>query len=97
MNEIFNSTSLSDAIFLSTNILNRIIEMDIICVCVTFIDELATLSDASVTMASNVNPNNVAERTYKIVRRPPDGLAYAISIAEKYRLTRMQLRERLQT
>jgi len=96
MNEIFNSTSLSDAIFLSTNILKRIIEMDSICICVTFIDELATLSDTSVSMASNVNPNNVAERTYKIVRRPPDGLAYAVSIAEKYRLTPMQLRERLQ-
>jgi DNA mismatch repair protein MutS len=97
MNEILNSISLSDAISLSTNILKRIIELDIICICVTFIDELAALSDTSVTMASNVNPNNVAERTYKIVRRPPDGLAYAISIAEKYRLTPTQLRERLQT
>ena len=44
LNEVFNSTSLSDAIFLSTQILTRIIALDAICVCVTFIDELAALS-----------------------------------------------------
>jgi DNA mismatch repair protein MutS len=96
LNEVFNSTSLKDAIFLSTKILTKIIELDTICVCVTFIDELAALSNTTVSMASNVKPDNVAERTFKIVRRPPDGLAYAISVAEKYRLTYAQLRERLQ-
>ena len=96
LNEVFNSTSLKDAIFLSTKILTKIIELDAICVCVTFIDELAALSNTSVSMASNVKPDNVAERTFKIVRRPPDGLAYAISVAEKYRLTYAQLRERLE-
>jgi DNA mismatch repair protein MutS len=96
LNEVFNSTSLKDAIFLSTKILTKIIELDAICVCVTFIDELAALGNTSVSMASNVKANNVAERTFKIVRRPPDGLAYAISIAEKYRLTYAQLRERLE-
>ena len=95
MNEVFNSTSLTDAVFLSTKTLEKIIELDAICVCVTFIDELAKLSDTSVTMASNVNPDNLIERTYKIVRRDPDGLAYAISIAGKYGLTHTQLRERL--
>jgi DNA mismatch repair protein MutS len=95
MNEVFNSTSLKDAIFLSTKMIEKIIALDMICVCVTFIDELATLSDTIVTMASNVNPKDFAERTYKIVRRSPDGLAYAISIAEKYCLTYTQLLERL--
>ena len=97
LNEVFNSTSLKDAIFLSTKILTKIIELDAICVCVTFIDELAALSGTAVSMASNVKPDNLAERTFKIMRRPPDGLAYAISVAEKYRLTYKQLRERLQS
>jgi DNA mismatch repair protein MutS len=97
LNEVFNSTSLSDAIFLSTKILTKIIHLDAICVCVTFIDELAKLSETAVSMASNVKPDNVAERTFKVMRRPPDGLAYAISVAEKYRLTYKQLRERLQS
>jgi DNA mismatch repair protein MutS len=95
LNEVFNSTSLKDAIFLSTKILTRIIELDALCVCVTFIDELAALSKTTVSMGSIVKPDNVAERTFKVVRRPPDGLAYAISVAEKYGLTYAQLRERL--
>ena len=95
LNEAFNSTSLSDAIFLNTEILSRIIALDAICVCVTFIDELANLSATAVSMASTVKPDSPAERTFKVVRRPPDGLAYALSLAEKHRLTYGQLRERL--
>jgi DNA mismatch repair protein MutS len=95
LNEAFNSTSLRDAIFLSTKILRKIIALDALCVCVTFIDELAALSKTAVSMGSMVKPGNVAERTFKVVRRPPDGLAYAISVAEKYGLTYAQLRERL--
>jgi DNA mismatch repair protein MutS len=95
LNEAFNSTSLEDAIFLSTEVLRSIIALDAICVCVTFIDESASLSRATVSMASNVKPDNLAQRTFKITRRPPDGLAYAISVAEKYRLTYQQLAERL--
>jgi DNA mismatch repair protein MutS len=95
LNEVFNSTSLSDAIFLSTQILTRIIALDALCLCVTFIDELAALSDTTVSMASNVKPGDLARRTFKVTRRPPDGLAYAISVAEKYGLTYGQLRERL--
>jgi DNA mismatch repair protein MutS len=94
LNEAFSSTSLNDAIFLSANILTKVIELDALCVCVTFIDELARLSDTAVSMASNVKPDNVAQRTYKVVRRPPDGLAYALSIAEKYGLTYRQLQKR---
>lgn len=94
LNEIFASTTYQDAIFLSQEIREKIIRLNLLCVWVTFIVEL-TSCEKVVSMVSTIIPEDPVQRTYKLVRKSADGLAYAKSIAEKYHLTYESVKERI--
>jgi DNA mismatch repair protein MutS len=95
MNEVFASTALADARLLGEKVLRKVIELDLLCVYVTFIDELASCGPSVVSMAAAIEPDDPARRTYKVVRKPADGLAYALAIAAKNQVTYEQLKKRL--
>lgn len=95
LNETFLSTTMRDALFLSKEMMQRIIECGALCVSVTYLDAVASISNVIVSMVSTVDPQDPTIRTFKLVRKAADGRAYAMVIAEKYRLTYEKVRERL--
>lgn len=95
MNESFSSATLHDALLLSREIMQRVVSKDLICIFVTFLDELASFGPTTVSMTSVVDPQDLVRRTFKVVRRPADGLAYAMALAAKYGLTYDALSQRL--
>jgi DNA mismatch repair protein MutS len=95
LNEMFSSAALADARDLGTAVLTELIGCGCLGVCVTFIDELSRLGEATVSMVAQVSPDDPAKRTFCVLPQPADGRAYAWAIAKKYGLSYDQLRERL--
>lgn len=95
VNEIFASTTLSDALSLGGHMMDGFAALGVPAVLVTFLDELAAHGPETVSMMSTVREDDPTKRTFKIIRKPPDGLAYAVHIAGKHGLTYEQLCGRL--
>lgn len=86
LNEFLNSTTLEDALDLGTRVMDHLIDLDVLAVYVTFVDELASRGPSVVSLMSQVEPDNPAVRTFKVVRQPANGMAgTAAAIARKYR------------
>ena len=97
MNEIFTSTTIQDALFLSRSIVEKALERDALVVLVTFLNELATMNRHTVSMVAAVDAHNPLVRTFKVVRGPADGLAYALTLAALHRLSYQDITERVRT
>ncbi len=95
LNESFGSTSLEDALAIGRDVLGTVATHGPLCVFVTFLDELAAVGPGVVSMTSTVDPVDPAVRTFRVVRRPADGLAYADALARKHHLTEADIRARL--
>jgi hypothetical protein len=61
---------------------------------VTHIQELATEQEGIVSMTAQVDADECT-RTYRLVRAEAKGLAYAQTIAGKYRLSREEILKRI--
>jgi DNA mismatch repair protein MutS len=95
MNESLSSTTVADALLIGTEILRRIIALRCVAVCVTFLDELAGLDQACVSMVGEVAFDKGFTRTFTFTRRRADGLAYAAALADRHGLNPDVLRRRI--
>lgn len=95
LNEVFSSTSLEDAVYLGAEIINRLRGRGARCVCVTFLDELTRLPGGTVSLVAGVDTTDPTRRTFQVLPRPADGLAYAKALADKHALSRKALTRRL--
>jgi DNA mismatch repair protein MutS len=95
LNEMLSSASLQDALLLAGKIMGRVVRLDLLCICVTFLDELSRLGATTVSLVSTVADEDGVTRRFRVARRPADGAAYAASIAARHGLTYEQLRDRV--
>lgn len=95
INEIFASTTLKDALDLGRMMMEKLNSKKCTVVFVTFLDELASFDENTVSMVSGIDEEKPGERTFKLTRRKADGLAFAENIAKKYHLTYEELNRRL--
>ena len=95
INEIFASTTLKDALQLGEHMLDALVERGAPALVVTFLEELVNYGPQTVSMVTTVTDDEKHRRTFRILRKVPDGQAFALQIAAQHGLTFEQLERRL--
>ncbi len=96
INEIFASTTMQDAMVLGKHMIDDLVRNGAPAIVVTFLEELSEYVPQTVSMVTTVSDDEKHKRTFRIIRKKPDGLAYAMQIAARHGLTYEQLERRLQ-
>lgn len=86
LNESFSTTTTHDGARIAGEVLAHIVRLGAWGVWVSFFDDLADAGPEVVSMVASTDPADRAHRTYRIVRRPADGNAYATELAQRYGL-----------
>lgn len=95
MNELFASAPAMDALAMSRKLMKTLLTAGAICFFVTHTFEIAFDSDQYVSLVATVVEDGSFRRTYRIVRREADGIAFANSIVNKYKLDYSHINYRL--
>ena len=80
-NECFVGTRRSDAVVLSERVFTRLVEFGATCGFVTHFFELPMRDSRLISFVADITEDGTERRTYRILKKSPDGLAHAHSIA----------------
>ncbi|MBL1073726.1 DNA mismatch repair protein MutS [Nocardia sp. 2] len=95
LNESLSTTTAADAAHIGGEVVRQLLTQGAVTVYVTFVEELATLGPRVVSMVAGVATPDDPVRTFRLERRPPDGLAYAAMLTHRHGLTYDAIRERI--
>ena len=95
LNELFTSAPTIDALAMSRDLLKRLLANNAIIFYVTHTYEIALDSEDYVSLVATVVEDGSYRRTYRIIRKKADGVAYANSIVDKYKLDYSHINYRL--
>ena len=95
INEIFSSTTAWDALSLGRHMLDALTEKGGPAVVVTFLEELADHGPQTVSMRAEISQGKEKARSFRILRREPGGLSYAMLLAERHGLGYEEVKRRV--
>lgn len=81
-NECFVGTRRSDAVVLSEKVFEKLFGLGATCGFVTHFFELSMRNSRFISFVADISEDGTERRTYRILRKSPDGLAHARSIAD---------------
>ncbi len=97
LNELFTTATTYDAQIMAKRVMEHFMEQECFGIYVTHIRELANEAEISgiQSMVAQVDANDSAIRTFRILPMKAEGLGYSDSIVKKYRLDYDQVTERI--
>ena len=95
VNEAFASTTADDALTLDRALLSELTSQGSTCVVVTFLGELASFDETTVSLAAIPDPDDPTRPTFRFGRRPADDLAHARVVAAAHGLDYDTVRARI--
>lgn len=96
LNELFTTATTYDAEIMGQRIMKRFLEREFCGIYVTHFQKLAEGDDRIVSLVAQVEDEDNKKRTYRIKRDKARGIAYAQTFAERYRLSREEIRKRIE-
>ncbi len=95
INELFTTAASYDAYIMGSHVLKHFIELDYFGIYVTHIKELAKESEAVASLVAGLSETDGKTRTFKIERRPSEGVGHASVLVDKYNLSYEDIKEGL--